>query len=757
VRGARRTLLLTLGVVLLGVFAHAPLVRAGFAGDDWRVLVVAGDEAGPAGDVPLPWDRDAAELVRIEGEGGTLLGGSSLALSRRLWGLPHHQEGAVPAAWPWRLENLLLLLAAAFALRPFVRRLFLPWVGSEQARAAGWASAALLFVHPLSGFAVAGLSSRGALIGVLLANASAASFLAARQERKALWAVVAALCCVLAGLSADAALVIPIVLAGAEFFSAHRYRTLHDRARTAGTTLLGYGGAVAAGLGLRSAATGIGIGTSLEASFGRVARAEDTAGALELYVEKLGMLVLPVNAHGAAVLGIALAGVLFLLGVQPALLAARSAPRLWGWLLASWLVAGALALLPVADVRVSPEDTSRAAALFSATAVVVIGLALSATAISGMRRTLLPLGLAVGYALLAQGNARPLVEASRVAEDLRADVEEARVYHGREARVLVVDPPHRVRGVAAVGDSIHWLLHPALTGEDRPGGEEARRFVRGIERGGLLALAREREFDALREDPLLLVCPSGELGPRAEVAALPSGERISLRLPSPRASSGRRNWRGDSRSSPLDLASLRARCLRVVAPSGVDTSRPQSVSWRASEPAVREGAARGVWVGGGESPEAVFDLGASLAWVLGDRIQRIWFEGLPTVELAEVLESLPALAQDGEPLVPAQDGEDWVFDLPTGPVLVATRERGTFVVGLLDLSSWDHVELPVRTEGTGTLRVRGAAERVADWFRASGGGAVAWHLDWRVDGETVARARGRRVGRAGSREADESL
>jgi len=49
---------------------------------------------------------------------------------------------------------------------------------------------------------------------------------------------------------------------------------------------------------------------------------------------QLGLLILPGNPEVLGATGLVLAGAAFLLAMQPALLAARSAPRLWGWLLA---------------------------------------------------------------------------------------------------------------------------------------------------------------------------------------------------------------------------------------------------------------------------------------------------------------------------------------------------------------------------------------------------------------------------------------
>ena len=107
-----------------------------------------------------------------------------------------------------------------------------------------------------------------------------------------------------------------------------------------------------------------------------------------------------------------IAGIIAAVAVQPALVAARSAPRLWTWLIVAWFVSITFSDLPQALVRVHPEDLTHAQALFPAAAVMSVGLAVASTALSGVRRHVLPLTVALGLAILAHANALPWAAAS---------------------------------------------------------------------------------------------------------------------------------------------------------------------------------------------------------------------------------------------------------------------------------------------------------------------------------------------------------
>ena len=753
--------LLFLGLV---AFSQSPLARAGFTGGDFRLLAVS---EGP------PWTQDAAHLAQI-GD-GSLPAGASLSLSGALWGAGPVRDAAgvadAGAARGWRLENLALLLLAAAGLMPFVERLLLPWVGGSHARAAALAAAALFALHPLNVFAVAGLGSRGVLLAAAVATWSASSFLSGRQERHMPRVVLAGVGTLLVGLDGDGAFFLPLLFCLAELFSSHRYRQNKERLRTTGTTLLVFGSAALFGAWLRDLLTGGGVGADVGASLAALTTPGGLGVALSRSSLELGLLFLPTGVHAAGAARVALAGALFLVAVQPALVAARSAPRLWGWLLSTWLAAIALALLPLAIDSIGPTDLTRAGALPAAVAVTCAGLGLASTALSGARRVLLPGLVALGYAVLAHANASPFAQASVVAAELRADVDAARLLHGRDGLLVVVDAPTIVLGLDALGEPLDWLLGTGLDSEAP---------VRTTSLAGFTALTREREFARLREAPVLVVLPAESLsGGGAPRLPREGTLRAAVRLGAPRQGRAPRSWGGGPRSPDLDVEPLPAwgvgdwlpdagiEGLRVtLRPGGAPGGAPagalpdqadgrgtegRGVAWRGRDPGLREGRATGVWLPGGEAPVLYFDLATSPDWRLSTRVQRVWLEsGLPNVARAELLEFAPDL---GPAVTPAPDAGDWRFARPTADVVTRTAGQGRFTVCLLDLETWEYLEIPCEPDGPQHLRATGAADRVARAVRESSGrGAVAWTLDYRVDGVTVARARGRRVGRLGSRE-----
>ncbi len=130
------------------VVVYAPYLRGigpgsgDFLGGDLAVLVDAsgGPEVSRTHAEPVPLqDMGAQAYLAAGGERGSLLTGASLALSRRLWGV------AESSATFYRLENLILLLAAGLGLANFIRRLLLPWTGADHARAAARAIPVVLF------------------------------------------------------------------------------------------------------------------------------------------------------------------------------------------------------------------------------------------------------------------------------------------------------------------------------------------------------------------------------------------------------------------------------------------------------------------------------------------------------------------------------------------------------------------------------------------------------------------------------------
>lgn len=751
-----RRALLFLALCALALLAHGRLLAAGLLPHDHLVLARAGEGPGASDDPAQPSPLLAlrtADLLRVDARGdepGWPLSGLSLALSRRLYGLPD-ESGAAPVGY--RLENLLLLALAAVGLHRFLRRFLMPWVGSEQAADAARTAAAVLLVHPLTPAVVVSLSARADLLAAVFGTFAAAAFLRGRQDRNAWMTAVAVVLALLAALSGELGLSLPVLLAASEYLSSHRYRKRRERLRTTGTTALVYGGAAALGAALRMVEGGGAVAPRLHATLralGEPGRAQEIG---LVAVEKLGVLVLPAGTNGSTLLASALAALLFLFAVQPALLAARSAPRLWGWLVLGFFGALVVAGFPGAEVRVHPGRLGPAAVLFPAVLCASSALALASTSVSGVARRVRPAVLALGFAVLAHANAKPFAEAGRYAVELGRDLAEARVLHGWQSELLLVDPLRPVRGVDAVDDDLAALLHPAFAGE----AARAAGPLRALTERAFLALARERELEALRRGSLLVVFPAER--PRSARATSRVGPpRQSVLLPPPEPSGAPLSWRRETRSPDLDLETLGIGALRVTAPVGALPEGPLVASWRGLAPLDLPASAQGPWWRSAPSPEAAIDLSSSLAWRLSGRVRRVWFESAPaTLAQAELLPDLPPLAA-GAPLQPAAQEGDWTFALappalPEGlwSTVAALGERATWRVTLLDLQDFACFELPGELAPAGALLVRGATARVRECVLRTGG-PVAWTLDLLVDGRAVARAHGRRIGRGGSRE-----
>ncbi len=705
--------------LLLIAHAHAPVIPVGPTGGEYHTLVDVEELVHAPEDLGL--EQRFHLLFDVHGTEGRPLPALSLAVSTLLW------SPDAGRLFPLRVENLVLLVLAAWCTSVFVRRLLVPWLGSEQAAAAGLASALLIVVQPLNIASVATVGARGDLMALGFSAAAAALFLRSRQDRRYLLSGVAALLALLAGLSSRLALGLPLVVALAEFASSRRYRPAHVRLRTALTTLLVFAGCVAFDLLVWNVQSGFSVAPP--------DGAPPLASRLAVSVERLGALLLPVNAARVGVLGFGLAGVLLLVVLQPALAAARSAPRLWGWMLLGWASITVVAELLAPPVRVRPEDFSHAATLLSAATAACVGLGVAATALSGLRRVVLPIALAVGWSVLAHQNGIGWSESARSAAQLRVDLLTAREVWGYEHEILLVDPPGRVAGVDSVEGALPWMLDP-LFGGARAGSE--RPSVRAISSGGLRALAREPEFARLRAEPLIVVFALDALGARNTSPA--DGERRSTRLDPYTPTPGQRSWFRQGDSGRIDLEMLGIAALEVTGADETDTSVVPAVSWRSDHlhlPELREVTLEGVWTSVDDPATVVFDLSSSLAWILGGRVQRIWSaRGWIGMREAVLLDALPT--PDGD-AVPRVEGSDWFFDAPHG----AHGTRGEWWVELLDLETWGWVELRAEITAGGSLHIRGAAAHEEAVLRA-GPGPVAWTLEQRRDGVAIQRVRGLR-------------
>jgi hypothetical protein len=722
--GSKRALLL-LALLAFCALAYAPLARAGFVGDDLPILVHASRLAWPATPgAEFEWSS------LLEG-GARPLAAASLALSSRLWSDAGTWD---PSAAAWlRLENLILLLLAGWMIGRTVQRALVPWYGSEVARSASWASAMILAAHPLSVSVVASPAARGELVALAFGALSAALFMRARQERSSARLLAALLCAALSGLASDLALLLPLILAVLEYSSARRHRSVAARLRTALTTVVGFAVLVSLDVWIGAA---LGVARAPEEIVeGLVARgrADQGAAMLDCSIEKLGVLLLPVPPGIHAGTGYAIAGALLFFALIPAVIAARSAPKLWGWILLAWSAAIALALVPDARTCVHATELANAYVLLPGAVAMAAGLAVTSTAVSGIRRTLLPLLVGTGYAMLAHAAAGAWPVASAELEAFADDIARARETHGRDVRLFVLAPPGQAAGLEVIGDSLPLLVHPSIDRHGR-GGVSRTADVSpppvGIDRAALFALAREPEFEQLcAAGAVLLLEPQGD--PR-------TARRESLELEPAETSEGPLFWRDDGSSPVLSLDPRRSRALRVTALPDASTAELPLMGWRSrSESIEKKGEIVGVWIAGEDGPVAFFDLHRSLPWLAGKRIARIWFErSLSRIVSAEILADVPTLAGVDSPRIV---DDAWAFDPPLAATLPrALHGEARWVVGVLDLVRYRYAEFAA-SEVAPVLLFNGAAE----WERVTDG-PIVWSLEYRVGDTTLARAGGRR-------------
>ncbi|QDU67770.1 hypothetical protein [Engelhardtia mirabilis] len=742
----RRVLVAVICVLWLGT-AYSPLFSAGFHGHDMELLVRAGGWSVDAEGVPGP--RAIADFAPIEvlavvgddtrGDVGSLLSGLWLLTSLRLWGALDGRAVGLPSAFFYRIENLALLLIASWGLWRFLRRLFQPWVGAEQASRAGGAAALIFAVHPLCVPTVASLAGRADLMSLALSTWAGTLFLFGRQERQYVCLVLAGGLALLAGLSGQIALALPAGLATAELLSTGRHRPLSTRLRTSLNTLVVYSIAVQLNTVLVSTTTGHGYYPRV--SFGLAGLLEPGAivSALGNVLDKVGVLCLPANASSLGFLGLVLAAVLFLAALQPALIAARSAPRLWTWAF-SFLIAGtAFALLFGLQKPVDLTTMGGAVSLVPATLVLSSGLGLCCTALSDFRQVVLPLVLAFGYATLANGNGQPWGESAARFAELRRDVAEAIAAEPDAAEILIVDAPRNVSGVDPIEDGLGWMLHPMFTGAEVQAERDlAPLNVRDLPAEALVTWVRDESFAEVRAAAPLLVYPTAGLDP-ADGSEL---ERRAWRrlAPAPPATGPNESvfWNGPSRSPDLELDAFGPAVLHVVAPPEPREDLPVEAGWRARSAESRYGSEPILWYEGGDGPEAYIDAGESLAWRLGERVTRVWFEGgLPTVREVRVLPALPTTVAQ---MVPLRVGWGWRFPAPEQGLLERVP-GGRWRLRLLALDTLDYIEEEIRGQRAGSpLRFRGVGRWVEDMVEL--GQTVAWELEYRVDGLPLVRARG---------------
>ena len=720
----RRVFVVVLFLVL-AAWVYEPLLRSGPIGPDYEVL--AGASRIGYGHLRPPEDMGWRRMFVAPGVEGHPIAAFSLGLVSRVF-----TEGGLwseRAVHLLRVENLLLLGLAAVLLGRYVQRLLLPWTGSEQAIAAGYACTMLFAVHPVSVSAVASPADHDLLYGSLFAAAAALAFLRGRQERRDHLVFLAAGLTLLCAMASDLAWMLAPALAVTEYLSAHRYRPVRRRVNTAITTLLCFG-ACAVVPALARAGLDLESGTAeLARSLSVLKRPRSAMVALE----RFGYSVLPVNAVGRGATGLILGVGLILVALQPALRAARSAPRLWAGALGSWAVLMLVAVSYRLDVRVHPLDLSAASSLLPAAAMMTAMVGLSTTALTGRRRLVMPALAILALAQLARAEARCIERAAAESGRLLTDLALARSEFGSERPVLVLDPPRLVAGHPATAPRMEWMLDPAF-GTAGPRAEEV--WVRGIDSAGFRALAVAGELAELRAEELVVLAPLQlvEEGPAA-----PRARRLAVLLDRPRPRAGPLAWTGSGVSPALDVEPLDLVALRVE-PAGLTGAyeRP-GVTWEGAAAELPVGSLRGVWLDLEERPLASFDLSSSFRWLLAGNVRRISLSG--QLEQARTAELVPALPIVEEASGPVARGDDWVFTWERSQwAWPGDGGESELVLTLVDLVELDVYEVDAQPS-EGELVFADAEPWAKAW--REGGGAWLWTLEERRAGNTVARTIGR--------------
>ncbi len=725
-----KRLLIFAACLVLAWSAHRPLLGAGFLGSDAAVLEDT-QRAFDFEESGAPWGVAAVDHRPVAA--------LSLAFSRSL----RAAEGVYTAgdAGRLRLEGLILLIVAAFGVRSAVARAMEPWTGREHARAAGIASGALLLVHPLLVPLAAHLPNRGDAIGLAASAWSVAFLLRGRQRRRSGFLAIAFVLALLAAAASPAALILLPLSFGLEFVAAHRHRPLRVRLRTSLQVAACYGAALLIELGVRRAMQPPSFATEVaEPLDPALIIAGDSGGLLRVLAvsaEKVGVVVLPVNTTGVGALGYGLAVLALLVALHPGIVAARAAPRLWGRFLAGWAVALLVLLLLGTRQRFLPASLGDLQGTTFLGVCMAVGLGTSATALAGMRRTVLPVTVGALYAFLAAGSGQTIEAAAAEVGALQGAVLEAAREDDWTRTVVVLDPPRVVAGVRALRQQEDRSLTsaPFVPRGSRPVD------VLGLESASFWAVSTDsREFMALREGGVTLLLP-------AEGGAPGQGQRRrAVRLPIPSAATGlgeggEFGWVGEGASpasrsfDPFEASSLRVIARAATSGDPLELATPV-VRWRGSANGGVEGTAEGVWVRANEGrTEAIFSPGKDLDWLATGEIMAVWFPGALSRPDGAIISAAPRPLPDT--VVPRVVGGDWTFDL-SGAVLAPPMDevKEEWVLWVVDPRSGNSIELEARVAATGRLTVAGAA-----CFQDLG---VLWVLERRLDGVAVDRARGRR-------------
>ncbi|MCC7011167.1 MAG: hypothetical protein IT454_01285 [Planctomycetes bacterium] len=676
---AVRRALVGIVFVLLASWAWFPLFETAPSGEERAAVALA---------------RSAASLFDARLAGGHALAALDLRLA-----------SVLEPAWLWRLESVALLLLAAWGVGRAARRALLPWSGGELARAAGWSTALLFALHPLSTASLVSLSARPGLLSVAFAALSAWAYLRGRQEREPRMLVLAGACALLAGFSSDIALGLCAWLAGLEFISARRQRKPWTRVRSALAVAAASAATISIDTLARSLAAGRWATPELCAQWIPPSTVAEALRALALALERLGALFVPVHADTAGAWGFALAGCVALVALQPILVASRSAPRLWGRIVAVWACALIAAEIFAHRASVDPRALQHAATLVGSVAVLSAGFGLGSVALSGNRRVVFPSLIALGYAVLSHANGLAYREVGNATDEIWRHISASAT--GRH--VVVIDAPRTLLGLAALEG-----VEPAL-----PAGVELYsepEFIRARARGRFDELRRTGRLDLLRAR---------------------GGLWTTSALPEPTPESGPRTWYRDGRSPELDLDPWSSSALIVRAGSDVDTSKPPVVAWSSADSGAREaGRCTGRWAYLGDAPEAVFDLASSVEWLATARVRQAWSaEGWSLMGQAEFLDRLaPPPVQPR----PRASGRLWIFEGLGETPLDAGDARRAWRLTLTALDARAARVLAVaRTE-------RGLEVDPADALAELelGPDSLAWTLETTIEGLVIERLTG---------------
>ncbi|MDF1837351.1 MAG: hypothetical protein P1V35_05745 [Planctomycetota bacterium] len=715
-----RKISIVLLAIALALVVYAPLLPAGFFGGDFSLLVRISE-----------LDGSVQDYFSVAGTDGRPLAALSLAGSEALWARHGAVDGVVwsefGAAW-LRLENLLLLFVTAIGLRAVLVRALEPFLGAEQARSASVTAALFLFLHPLGVSTVAQVAGRGELLAAALGSWGMLRFLRARQTREPRIMGSAVLLVLLAAFAGRIAYFLPPLVALLEFLSARRYRPKWARLRTA----------LLAGV--------ISFGVVAVEWVARSRMAPDTLlprldllpelGGWALALEKLGVLLLPVDHFGIGIAGYALAVVALLLALHPGFVAARSAPRLWGRILLGW--AAALLLVELASLgrRVEPGSLAGAEVLFPATFVMAVGSAIAATAIQGLRRTLIPALVCIAFGLLGRGNAYPYEAAADRIADLRRGLVNVAAGENWAGGFFVLDPPLLVEGELALQGSMEPMLNPMFQFESP---DRGRRFpwVSGGSAQALAMFSGQPEFRRQSSNGLMVlgVRDPGEASGAPGWGGLDGGVKVEPF----RTVTQDLIWSGKAGENTLQVDPMAYRSLVMRVPGEWAAEHgPPLIRWRGAVAPDSQHEVFGLWKKGPDGTrEAHFDLSKDLAWLLGGTVNALWLPGILgqeiEIQMGRGPRSLPP------EVVPRRVHGDWVFDVSQWQATPGTD----WYLEILDLSSMAHREFHLGEAVRGRLRAGGIAEWV-EGLLVSDLGPLVWRLEVRREGVPLARAQGRR-------------